>query len=115
MFTRRNVLIVMAAAAAVGGAVGSMGALAEVRSIAQGTAPATERLGLKGYDPVAYFTLATPTPGLADYEYVYDGVPYLFANALHRNLFKANPSNDTPQFTGSSTIKMSNRATPQAR
>jgi len=64
MFTRRNVLIVMAAATVVGAAAG---ALAEVRSVAQAASPAPERLGLKGYDPVAYFTLATPTPGLSNY------------------------------------------------
>src|SRR3984893_9397278 len=108
MFTRRNVLIVMAAAAVAGGAAGSMGALAEVRAIAQANPPATVRLGLKGYDPVAYFTLATPTPGLADYEYVYDGVRYRFANARHRDLFKANPEKYAPQFGGSCTMNMSN-------
>jgi YHS domain-containing protein len=108
MFTRRNVLMVMAAAAVAGGAAGSMGALAEVRSIAQGAAPATERLGLKGYDPVAYFTLAAPTPGLADYEYVYDGLRYRFANARHRDLFKANPEKYAPQFGGSCAMNMSN-------
>ena len=108
MFTRRNVLMVMAAAAVVGGAAGSIGALADVRSVAQASPPATVRLGLKGYDPVAYFTLATPTPGLADYEYVYDGVRYRFANARHRDLFKANPEKYAPQFGGSCTMNMSN-------
>ena len=52
----------MMAAAAVVGALRSV-ALAEVRAVAQARAPAPERLGLKGYDPVAYFTLSTPTPG----------------------------------------------------
>src|SRR5260370_2129296 len=108
MFTRRNVLMVMAAATVAGGAVGSMGALAEVRAIAQANPPATVRLGLKGYDPVAYFTLATPTPGLAEYEVVYDGVRYRFANARHRDLFKANPEKYAPQFGGSCTMNMSN-------
>ena len=108
MSTRRNVLMVMAAAAVVGAAAGSMGALAEVRAIAQGTPPATERLGLKGYDPVAYFTLSKPTPGVVDYEYVYDGVRYRFANARHRDLFKANPEKYAPQFGGSCAMNMSN-------
>jgi YHS domain-containing protein len=107
MFTRRNVLMVMAAAAAVGGAAGSMAALADVR-FAQANPPATARLGLKGYDPVAYFTLATPTPGLAEYESVYDGVLYRFANARHRDLFKANPEKYAPQFGGSCAMNMSN-------
>jgi len=108
MFTRRNVLMVMSAAAVVGGAVGSLGALAQVRAVAQGSTPATERLGLKGYDPVAYFTLSTPTPGVAEYEYVYDGVRYRFANARHRDLFKASPEKYAPQFGGSCAMNMSN-------
>ncbi len=104
MSTRRNVLMIVAAAAVVGGAVG---ALAEVRAVAQNSTPVTERLGLKGYDPVAYFTLSTPTPGVADYEYVYDGVRYRFANARHRDMFKANPDKYAPQFGGSCAMNMS--------
>src|SRR5262249_1153898 len=107
MSPRRNVLIVMAAAFA-GGATGSMGALGQVRSVAQGTAPGAERLGLKGYDPVAYFTLSTPTPGVAEYEIVHDGVRYRFINARHLELFKANPDKYTPQFGGSCAMNMSN-------
>jgi len=107
MSTRRNVLIVMAAAFA-GGATGSMGALGQVRTVAQGTAPGAERLGLKGYDPVAYFTLSTPTPGVAEYEIVHDGVRYRFANARHLELFKANPDKYAPQFGGSCAMNMSN-------
>ena len=105
MSTRRNFLMVMAAAAVVGG---SMGALAEARAVAQAAAPTSERLGLKGYDPVAYFTLSTPTPGVAEYEYVYDGVRYRFANARHRDMFKANPEKYAPQFGGSCAMNMSN-------
>jgi YHS domain-containing protein len=107
MSTRRNVLMVMAAAAVAGGAAGSIAALAQVSAVAQTAQPATERLGLKGYDPVAYFTLSTPTPGVADYEYVYDGVRYRFANARHRDLFKANPDKYAPQFGGSCAMNMS--------
>src|SRR5260370_8664011 len=114
MLPRRNVLLVMAAAAVVGGAVGSMGALADVRAIAQANPPATARLGLKGYDPVAYFTLAAPTPGVAEYEVVYDGVRYRFANARHRDLFKANPEKYPPQFGASCTTHMSNHIRPNS-
>jgi YHS domain-containing protein len=107
MSTRRNFLMVMTATLA-GAAIGAVGALAEVRTIAQATPPATpERLGLKGYDPVAYFTLSRPTPGVAQYEYVYDGVRYRFANAQHLELFKANPDKYAPQFGGSCTMNMS--------
>jgi len=96
------------AAALAGGAAGSMAALAEVRAVAQAAAtPAPERLGLKGYDPVAYFTLSTPTQGVAAYEYAYDGVRYRFANARHLELFKANPDKYAPQFGGSCAMNMS--------
>jgi YHS domain-containing protein len=108
MSTRRTVLLVVAAAAVAGGAIGSIGAVADVRTVAQGSQPAAERLGLKGYDPVAYFTLSKPTPGVAEYEYVYDGVRYRFANARHRDLFKANPDKYAPQFGGSCAMNMSN-------
>jgi YHS domain-containing protein len=91
MSTRRNVLKLFAATAVVSGAVVSFEVFAQARATAQAAAPAADRVGLKGYDPVAYFTLSKPTVGLADYEYVYDGVRYHFANARHRDLFKANP------------------------
>lgn len=71
--------------------------------------PATAmRLGLKGYDPVAYFTLGAATPGLANYELLWDGVRYRFANALHRDLFKADPDKYAPQFGGQCAMNMAN-------
>lgn len=103
MPTRRTALLLMVSAAAVGGAIGSFAALAQN----QATAQTQERIGLKGYDPVAYFTLSMPTPGVAQYEYVFDGVRYRFANAHHRDLFKANPEKYAPQFGGSCAMNMS--------
>jgi YHS domain-containing protein len=91
------------AAAIVGGAIGSFGILAQDRSAAQ----TPMRVGLKGYDPVAYFTLSAPTLGVAEYEHVYDGVLYRFANAHHRDLFRANPERYAPQFGGSCAMNMS--------
>lgn len=110
MSTRRNVLKLFAAAAIVGTAAGSIDVLAQIRATAQtATAPAGgERIALKGYDPVAYFTLSTPTPGMAEYDYVYDGVRYFFANARHRDLFKANPEKYAPQFGGNCANNMAN-------
>lgn len=108
MSTRRNVLKVIAAAAVAGSLAGSIDALAQIRAAAQTVPPGTERIGLKGYDPVAYFTQSTPTAGIAEYDYVYDGVRYLFANARHRDLFKANPEKYAPQFGGSCAMNMAN-------
>jgi len=69
-------------------------------------AQAGDRLALKGYDPVAYFTDAKPTPGVEAYEYVWDGQRYRFASAQHRDLFKANPDKYAPQFGGSCAMNM---------
>jgi YHS domain-containing protein len=107
MSTRRNVLKTIAAAAVVAGMVGSLDVLGQVRAVAQ-TPAGGERIALKGYDPVAYFTLSTPTPGMAEYDYVYDGVRYFFANARHRDLFKANPEKYAPQFGGNCANNMAN-------
>jgi YHS domain-containing protein len=108
MTTRRSVLKVIAVAAVTGSLVGSLDALAQAGTTAQPAPTGAERLGLKGYDPVAYFTLSTPTAGITEYEVVYDGVRYLFANARHRDLFRANPDKYAPQFGGSCTMNMAN-------
>jgi len=56
------------------------------------------RLAIKGYDPVAYFTEGKPTPGLTAFEYEWDEHTWRFANAAHRDLFKADPARYAPQF-----------------
>ena len=61
-------------------------------------AQAENALAIKGYDPVAYFTLGKPVPGRAEFEYVWDELRYRFASAEHRDLFKANPARYAPQF-----------------
>jgi YHS domain-containing protein len=55
-------------------------------------------LAIKGYDPVAYFTVGKPTQGLPEFEYVWDEHRYRFASAGNRELFKANPIRYAPQF-----------------
>ena len=107
MSSRRNVLKLVGGAVIVGGVAGAQ-VLAQIRAVAQTDPPATDRIALKGYDPVAYFTLSTPTPGMAEYDYVYDGVRYFFANARHRDLFKANPEKYAPQFGGNCANNMAN-------
>jgi YHS domain-containing protein len=68
---------------------------------AQSMQPASLRLVLKGYDPVAYFTDAMPVPGKPEYEAVYDEARYRFASAQHLELFKADPDHYAPQYAGS--------------
>jgi len=55
-------------------------------------------LAIKGYDPVAYFTVGRPVPGLPAIEYEWDGYLYRFSLAEHRDLFKADPVHYAPQF-----------------
>ena len=55
-------------------------------------------LAIKGYDPVAYFTLQRATPGAAQFEYQWDEHRWHFASAKHRDLFKADPVRYAPQF-----------------
>lgn len=56
-------------------------------------------LAIKGYDPVAYFTLGKATPGLPDIEHDWDEYRYRFSRPEHRELFKAAPERYAPQFT----------------
>ena len=102
MSTRRAFLWAMASAAIAGGMAGAPPAIAQTRPV-----PA-ERLGLKGYDPVAYFTLGAATPGVAAYEFVWDGVRYRFASARHRDMFRADPDRYSPQFGGQCAMNMAN-------
>jgi YHS domain-containing protein len=57
-------------------------------------------IGVKGYDPVAYFTLGQPTPGLDQYTYRWKGVIYRFASADNLKRFKADPEKYLPQYGG---------------
>ena len=50
---------------------------------AQSVQPASLRLVLKGYDPVAYFTDGKPIQGKSEYEAVYDEARYRFASFQH--------------------------------
>src|SRR5262245_26998073 len=81
-------------------AVQSVLLLAAVLLAASGPSAASDSLPLaiKGYDPVAYFTLAKPAPGLAQFEYQWDEHRYRFSSAAHRELFKADPVRYAPQF-----------------
>ena len=58
----------------------------------------TVPLAIRGYDPVAYFTLGTPVRGLPQLEYEWDEQRYRFSRPEHRELFKADPARYAPQF-----------------
>lgn len=59
-----------------------------------------EGLGLRGFDPVAYFTAGAPTEGLATMTASHNGVTYRFASEANRSEFEANPEMFAPQYGG---------------
>src|SRR5712671_2561018 len=61
---------------------------------------AADGTGLKGYDPVAYFTLGQPTPGVDEYTYRWKGVTYRFGSAENLARFKSDPEKYLPQYGG---------------
>jgi hypothetical protein len=72
------------------------------------------RLAIKGYDPVAYFTLGKATPGSSDIAYEWDGTRWQFADAAHRDLFQRDPEAYAPQYGGYCALGMTagNRGEP---
>jgi YHS domain-containing protein len=62
-------------------------------------ASAEQRLALKGYDPVAYFTEKRAMLGDAQHQYNWDGATYRFASVKHLELFKADPDRYLPQYS----------------
>lgn len=57
-------------------------------------------VGIKGYDPVAFFTDHAAVKGTSANKSTEGGVTYYFASAEHKALFDANPSKYEPQFGG---------------
>jgi YHS domain-containing protein len=57
-------------------------------------------IGVRGYDPVAYFTDAKAVQGNASISSSADGVIYYFATPEHKAAFDSNPAKYEPQFGG---------------
>jgi YHS domain-containing protein len=68
---------------------------------------ATDGVGLKGYDPVAYFTDGQPTEGTSEYSFQWKGITYRFASAENLQRFKADPEKYLPQYGGYCAYAMS--------
>ena len=72
-------------------------ALTPVNAVADGS---DERVMLKGYDVVAYFTQGQHRLGQAQIKSVFEGVTFRFATAEHKALFDAGPARYLPQYGG---------------
>ena len=57
-------------------------------------------IAIKGYDPVAYFTMSRAMKGSEAFAHEWLGETWHFANARHRDLFAADPVKYAPQFGG---------------
>ena len=57
-------------------------------------------IGIKGYDPVGYFTDNKAILGDAQITSEYGGVTWRFASVKHRELFEKDPEKYTPQYGG---------------
>src|SRR5260370_27653381 len=66
-----------------------------------------DSVGLKGYDPVAYFTRGEPTPGEDENNYRWKNVNYKFSSAENQARFKADPEQYLPQYGGYCAYAMS--------
>jgi len=70
--------------------------------------PATARVAIEGYDPVAYFTDGHPVKGSSTFSFPFDDAVYYFASAEHHKMFSANPDRYAPQYSGYCTVGVSN-------
>ena len=58
----------------------------------------SDKVAIKGYDTVAYFTNGQPTRGSSEFVFTWNGARWQFASADHRDMFAANPERYAPQF-----------------
>lgn len=85
------------AAAALGAAVLGRPAAAKQDPVFTGT---FSNLAVRGYDPVAYFTLARPVEGSSEFEVEWMGARWRFSTAENLAAFEANPEAYAPQYGG---------------
>lgn len=57
-------------------------------------------IAIKGFDPVAYFTMGEPVKGSDQFAYEWKGAKWLFSSREHLDLFSADPNKYAPQYGG---------------
>jgi len=57
-------------------------------------------LGIKGYDPVAYFLQNKAIKGRKEFSNSYKGISYHFISSANLETFRSNPSKFEPQYGG---------------
>lgn len=76
--------------------------LFSVLLLAVGAMPAIagepDKVAIKGYDAVAYFTKGQPIKGKSEFEFDWNDAQWLFSNAAHRDMFASDPERYAPRF-----------------
>ena len=57
-------------------------------------------VAIKGYDPVAYFTIGQPVKGKSEFAVKWMGATWHFSSATNRDVFKAMPAKYAPKYGG---------------
>jgi YHS domain-containing protein len=71
----------------------------------------TNEGAIRGYDPVAYFTVGMPTRGSDQFTASWQGATYRFASADNLARFKEDPATYAPQYGGYCAYAVSKGAT----
>jgi YHS domain-containing protein len=71
----------------------------------------TSEGAIRGYDPVAYFTIGAPTRGSNEFSASWQGASYRFASAENLARFEADPEAYAPQYGGYCAYAVSKGAT----
>jgi YHS domain-containing protein len=67
--------------------------------------------GLRGYDPVAYFTEGRPVRGNASYTTTWNGATWFFSSKANKDLFVEEPERYAPQYGGYCAYAVGNNYT----
>jgi hypothetical protein len=92
---------------AIGASLGGLGLVSGAIGAATSEMVVVNRytgLAIEGFDPVAYFVDAAPSPGQASLELRADGAIWRFRNEGNRAAFAANPDVYMPRFGGHDPI-----------
>lgn len=92
----RRVLLAVGLCVAAGAVTLPLPALAFDETSASAVNVDKDGLAIRGYDPVAYFTVGKPTPGDAQFTAAYEGATYRFATAANREAFAKDPAKYAP-------------------
>lgn len=71
----------------------------------------SDGLAIRGYDPVAYFTMSKPTKGEPTISSDFGGAQWAFASAENKALFDADPEKYAPKYGGYCAYAVSKGAT----